>query len=146
MYCVMYDIRSRVANGPTSWGPNPFRTRKYKPEPCPNPKTNLKPKSCPKKTKVKLGLKNLARLPSYFAYIFVHLKQKARLRPELSQNFCQLPARTRPEKPGPTYNSDLFWPTLSRTFLNRLNSNSTQHTEVQLKLFVVLRWSQVFKN
>ena len=27
-----------------------------------------------KKTKVKLGLKNLAMLPGYFDYIFVHLK------------------------------------------------------------------------
>ena len=38
----------------------------------------------PKKTKVKLGLKNLAMLPSYFDYIFVHLRQKVRLRPKLS--------------------------------------------------------------
>ena len=51
-----------------------------------------------------IGLKNLAMLPSYFDYIFVHLKQKARLRPvfnsEIFVNF-----RTRPEKPGPNYNS-----------------------------------------
>ena len=56
-----------------------------------------------------LGLKNLAMLPSYFDYIFVHLKQKARLRPKLSQKFLSTsgpnPARARPEKPGPTYNS-----------------------------------------
>ena len=44
-------------------------------------------------------------LSSYFDYIFVHLRQKARLRPELSPKFCQLEARTRPEKPGSTYNS-----------------------------------------
>ena len=36
-----------------------------------------------KKTKVKLDLENLAMLQSYFDYIFVHLRQKARLRPEL---------------------------------------------------------------
>ena len=45
----------RVANGPTSSGRN-------RPKPgniSPNPKTNLKPKSCrEKKTKLKLGLKN----------------------------------------------------------------------------------------
>ena len=35
-----------------------------------------------KKTKVKLDLKNLPMLPSYFDYIFVHLRQKARLKPE----------------------------------------------------------------
>ena len=52
-----------------------------------------------------LGLKNLTMLPSYFDYLFVHLRQKARLRPELIPEFCQLEARTRPEKPGPTYNS-----------------------------------------
>ena len=41
-----------------------------------------------KDLKVKLGLKNLAMLPSYSDYTFVHLGQKIRLRPELSQNFC----------------------------------------------------------
>ena len=46
----------------------------------------------------KLRLKNLAMLSSYFDYIFVHPRQKARLMPK----FCQLYARTRPEKPGPT--------------------------------------------
>ena len=40
-----------------------------------------------KKTEVKLRLKNLAMLLSYFGYIFVHLRQKARLRPELSPKF-----------------------------------------------------------
>ena len=43
-----------------------------------------------KKTKVKLGLKNLAMLPSYFDFIFVHLRQKALLRPELSPKFVTL--------------------------------------------------------
>ena len=58
-----------------------------------------------------LGMKNLAMLPNYFDYIFVHLKQKACLRPDLSPRFLSNsgpnPARTRirPEKPGPTYNS-----------------------------------------
>ena len=40
-----------------------------------------------KKTKVKLSLKNLAMIRSYFDCIFVHLTQKARLRPELSPKF-----------------------------------------------------------
>ena len=44
-------------------------------------------------------------LSSYFDYIFVHLKQKAHLRPELSPKFCQHEARTRPEKPSSAYNS-----------------------------------------
>ena len=55
-------------------------------------------------------MKILAMRSSYFDYVFVHLKQKARLRPELSPKFLSTlspsPARTRPEKPGPTYNSD----------------------------------------
>ena len=70
--------------------------------------------------KVKLGLKDLAMLPSYFDYTFVHLRKKAGLRPQLSPKFLSTlgpnpartrpepgpnPARTRPEKPGPTYNS-----------------------------------------
>ena len=52
-------------------------------------------------------------LPSYFDYIFVHLRQKVRLRPELSPKFLSTlgpkptrKARTRPKKPEPTYNSD----------------------------------------
>ena len=40
-----------------------------------------------KKTKVKLELKNLSMLPDYFDYVFVLLRQKARLRPELSPKF-----------------------------------------------------------
>ena len=54
-----------------------------------------------KKTKVKLGLKNLAMLPIYFDHIFVHLRQKVRLRPELSPKFMSTlgpnPAQARPE-------------------------------------------------
>ena len=73
----------RVVNEPTSSG----RIRKYTPKPGPNSKTNLNPKSCPKNPEAKLGLKNLAMLPSYFDYIFVHLRQKTRLRPELSTKF-----------------------------------------------------------
>ena len=34
------------------------------------------PNHAPQKTKVKLGLKNLTMLLSYFDYIFVHLRQK----------------------------------------------------------------------
>ena len=49
-----------------------------------------------KKPKVKLGLKNLAMFPIYFGYIFVHLRQKARLGPELSSNFLS------PLDPNPT--------------------------------------------
>ena len=49
-------------------------------------------------------------LPSYFDYIHVHLRQKVRLRPDLSPKFLLTlgpnPARTRPEKPRPTYSSD----------------------------------------
>ena len=47
-------------------------------------------------------------LPSYFDYIFVHLRQKVCLSPELSPKFLSTlgpnSARIRPEKPGPTYN------------------------------------------
>ena len=52
-------------------------------------------------------------LQSYFDYIFVHLRQKVRLRPELSPKFLSTlgsnPARTRarPEKPAPTYNFEM---------------------------------------
>ena len=56
-------------------------------------------------------MKNLAMLPNYFDYIFEHLRQKVRLKPELSPKLLSAlgpnPARNqaRPEKPGPTYNS-----------------------------------------
>ena len=40
-----------------------------------------------KKTKVKLRLKNLEMFPSSFDYIFAHLRQKARLRPQLGPKF-----------------------------------------------------------
>ena len=40
-----------------------------------------------KKTKVKLDLKSLAMLPSYFDYIFVHLRQKVCLKPAIFINF-----------------------------------------------------------
>ena len=54
-----------------------------------------------KNEKIKLGTKNLAMLLSYFDYIFVHLRQKLRLRPELSRKFLSTsgpnPAQTRPE-------------------------------------------------
>ena len=56
-------------------------------------------------------MKNLAGLLSYFDYVFVHLTQKARLRPELSPKFLSTldpnPAPTRSEKPGLTHNTDL---------------------------------------
>ena len=78
-----------------------------------NPKINLNPKSNPKKPKVYLRLKTLAMFPSYFDYIFepeISTSQaKARLRPEISPKFLSTlgpnAARTRPEKPGLTYNS-----------------------------------------
>ena len=40
-----------------------------------------------KNPKVQLGLKTSAMLPSYFDYIFVHLRQKVSFRPELSPKF-----------------------------------------------------------
>ena len=60
----------------------------FRPELDPNPETSFKPKSCPKKNEsLVIGLKNLAMLPNYFDYIFMHQRQKARLRPELSPKF-----------------------------------------------------------
>ena len=89
-----------VVNGPTSSGPNPkisARTRKL----------IWSSNHARKIPKVKLGLKNLTMLLSYFDYIFEHLRQ-VRLRPKLSPKFKTLgpsQTRTRPENPGPTYNS-----------------------------------------
>ena len=69
------NVGARVVNGPTGLGPNP--------------KTNLKPKSCPKKPKVKS--ENLTMLPSYFDCIFVHLRQKVRFSPEIFVKFRSEP-------------------------------------------------------
>ena len=56
-----------------------------------------------KKPKVKLGMKNLAMLPNCFDYTFGHLRQKVRLRPELSPKiFSTLspnPSPTRKARP-----------------------------------------------
>ena len=60
------------------------QTRKYKPESENYFESQIMPE---KKTKVKLGLKNIAMLPFYFNYIFVHLRQKIRLRPDLNPKF-----------------------------------------------------------
>ena len=102
------------------------RADQFRPEPeniSRDPKTNLKPKSCPKTPEVKLDLKNLAMLPSYFDYTFLHLRQKAHLRPELSPRFLSTlgpnAVRTRPEKPGRTYNSDTMIQRKSTTNCHR---------------------------
>ena len=55
----------------------------------------------PEKPKVKLGLKNLAMLPGYFHYIFVHLRQKVRLGPELSPKFLSTSGPNPPRKARP---------------------------------------------
>ena len=51
--------------------------------------------------KVKLGRKNLAMLPSYFDYIFVHLRQKVRLWPELSPKFLSTSGPNQTQKARP---------------------------------------------
>ena len=89
-------------------GLHPARKRNYKPEPGPNLKTNLIPKSCPKQTIVNYGLKISAMLPNYFDYSFVHLRQKHVSGPKFLWTLGPNPAQTRPEKPDPTYNSDML--------------------------------------
>ena len=84
----------RIVNGPASSGrpepenssSNPAWTRKLI-------WSQIMPE---KKTKVTLGLKNWAMLPSYFDSTFVHLRQKARLRPEIFVIF-----RTEPDPKSP---------------------------------------------
>ena len=86
-------ILGRVVNGPTSSGLNPARTRKLIWSPNHARKNKMK---------VMLGLKHLAMLPSYFDYIFMHLRQKVRLRPELSPKFLSTlgPIPTRKARPN----------------------------------------------
>ena len=51
--------------------------------------------------KTNFGLKNLVMLPSHFDHIFEHLRQKARLRPELVPKFLPIlgPNPTRKARP-----------------------------------------------
>ena len=54
-----------------------------------------------------MNLKNLSMLPSYFDYFFVHLRQKVRLKPELSPEIF---VNFRPDPgPNPTRKA---WPDL----------------------------------
>ena len=93
-------MQNRVVNGPTSSGPNPARTRKYKPEPGPNPKINLKPKSCPKKSESKVRSEKFSNIANLFLLFSCTLKTKstsqARIKHDIFVNF-------RP-KPGPNPN------------------------------------------
>ena len=56
-----------------------------------------------KNPKVKLGLKNLAMSPSFLTIFLVHLRQKVRVRPELSPKFLSTlgpnPSQTRKARP-----------------------------------------------
>ena len=75
-----------------------MRTRKYKPKPDPNPKTNLNPKLCPKNPKVKLGLRNSAKL--FLLYVCAPKTKstsQARFKPEIFVNFRPEPD---PKSPG----------------------------------------------
>ena len=83
------------------------RADKFRPEPetiSPNPKINLKPKSCPKKPESWVMSKKFSNIAKLFWLFFCTSKTKstsqARFKPEIFFNF-----RPRPEKPGPTYNS-----------------------------------------
>ena len=119
--------RFRVVNGPTSSGPNPARTHNI----SPNPKTNWKPKLCPNKPEVKLGLKNLAMLPSYFDYIFVRLTRNARLRPELSPKFLS----TLGPNPSRKARPDLqLWSGLTFEFCYSCYRNPFHHKQIKSEL------------
>ena len=88
-----------------------------------------------KNPKVKLVLKNFAILPNYFHYTLVLLRQKARLRPELSPKF--LPTLG----PNPTWKArpDLqLWPKASlRLFKNglRISKKTTTKTTFLSKIW-----------
>ena len=106
---------SRVENGPTGSGPNPDRTRKYKPESGSNPKINLKPKSCPKKSESKVRSEKFSNIANLFLLFFVHVRQKIRLRPELSPTFLSTFGPTWPEpEPDPKSLARLTTPPLSK--------------------------------
>ena len=70
-----------------------------------------------KKNKVNLGLKNLTMLPSYFDYIFVHLSQKVRLRPELSPKFLSTLGPNPTRKARPDLQLCLLYAIIRRKFM-----------------------------
>ena len=86
----------KVVNGPTSSGLNPARTQKYKSEPGPNPKTNLKPKSYLKKFKSKVRTEKSSNVANLFWLYFCAHKTKstsqAQIKPEISVNFRPEPS------------------------------------------------------
>ena len=107
---IEYTVKCRVVNGPTSSGPNPARSRKYKLEPGPSRKINLKPKSCPKKSESKVRSKKFTNIAKLFLLFFCTAKTKStyqvRIKSDIFVNFRPEPgpnlARTRPEpEPDP---------------------------------------------
>ena len=105
VYLLRACARFRVVNGPTSSGPNPTQTRKYKPKPVPNPKTNLKPEeTCKLSWSEKFSyVAKLFRL--YFCAPKTKSTYQARVKPKILSTLGPNPARTRTKKPGPTFNS-----------------------------------------
>ena len=72
-------------------------------------------------------MKNLAMLPSYFGYIFVHQTQKARFRPELSPKFF---VNFRPE---PDLESPARLTTLSSTINSPILKALTRFWKIRKK-------------
>ena len=84
---------ARVVNWPTSSGPNP--------------KTDLRPKSCPKKPKSLVRSEKISNVGILFWLYFCAPRHKVRLRPKLSRKFLSIFGQNPTRKPGPTYNSVL---------------------------------------
>ena len=129
----------RVVNGPTSSGPNPARTRKL----------IWSPNYARTNPKVKLGLKNLAMLPSYFDYIFVRVRRNAPLRPELSPKFLSTlgPNPTRKARPDLQLWSTVTISMENDTYTNKIRnkkSNSCKYiSDIAESKFLVISHSKL---
>ena len=84
-------VGCRVVNGPTSSGPNP--------------KINLKPKSCPKKPESWVRSKKFSNITKLFWLFFCTPKKKVRLRPELSPKLLSTLGPNPTWKARPDFNS-----------------------------------------
>ena len=66
-------------------------------------------------------------LASYFDCIFVHLRQKVRLRPELSPKFLSTLGPNPTRKAGPTYNSEIDIPFIRKEICSSPEKNLSNH-------------------
>ena len=102
---VPLSLSRRVVNGPTSSGPNP--------------KINLKPKSCPKKCESKVRSEKFSNIANLFLLFFCTSKTKstsqARIKPDIFVNFRPEPDPKSPARLITLLSRDMRMKTIDQT-------------------------------